>query len=230
MPQNRRDRGEPIHDLQQIQQYPLDSEQRVEVALHLPLSALLSQVLVAFTVEFDNEFEHQMPHRTAWGPATHSHQGPWLVSQVMWSNFMQYIGKDGVPLREIADLARITNLNGLERWGYIAVEPDPTDHRTKPPRSDWIVRPTPAGRRAQAVWRPLAGIIEERWQARFGKDDIRNLRESLERLVSEPTAQLSPLFKGLEPYPDGWRAAVPKPDTLPHYPMVLHRGGFPDGS
>jgi len=65
---------------------------------------------------------------------------------------------------------------------------------------------------------------------RFGTDNIGNLRESLERLVSEPTAQLSPLFKGLEPYPDGWRASVRKPDTLPHYPMVLHRGGFPDGS
>ena len=44
------------------------------------------------------------------------------------------------------------------------------------------------------------------------------------------SAQLSPLFRGLEPYPDGWRAKVRKPDTLPHYPMVLHRGGFPDGS
>jgi hypothetical protein len=38
------------------------------------------------------------------------------------------------------------------------------------------------------------------------------------------------LFRGLGPYADGWRASVHKPDTLPHYPMVLHRGGFPDGS
>jgi DNA-binding MarR family transcriptional regulator len=361
------------------------------------LSALLSHVLVAFTIEFDNEFEHQMPHTTTWGPAAHSRHGPWLVSLVMWSNFMQFVGEDGVSLRELESLARITNLKGLERWGYVVVEPDPADSRTAPPRSDWVVRPTPAGRRAQAVWRPLAdviekrwqarfgkdeigrlrvslqalvsqldvemphylpvvwsgksevpdlkgrlpaaaeggiasrldlsvllsqvllaftidferesnvslpisanalrvldekgvrvrdlprltgvskeaismsvgflqrgrylvverdptdsrtqvarltatglqaqdayrqlpGVIEERWQARFGKDDIRTLRESLERLVSSPTAQLSPLFKGLEPYPDGWRASVRKPDTLPHYPMVLHRGGFPDGS
>lgn len=28
----------------------------------------------------------------------------------------------------------------------------------------------------------------------------------------------------------GWRASVRKPDTLPRYPIVLHRGGFPDGS
>ena len=35
---------------------------------------------------------------------------------------------------------------------------------------------------------------------------------------------------GLQPYPDGWRAKVRAPETLPHHPMVLHRGGFPDGS
>jgi hypothetical protein len=35
---------------------------------------------------------------------------------------------------------------------------------------------------------------------------------------------------GLEPYPDGWRASVRRPETLPHFPMVMHRGGFPDGS
>ena len=35
---------------------------------------------------------------------------------------------------------------------------------------------------------------------------------------------------GLEPYPDNWRAQVRRPETLPHYPMVLHRGGYPDGS
>ena len=40
----------------------------------------------------------------------------------------------------------------------------------------------------------------------------------------------TPLFAWLEPYPDGWRASVRRPATLPHYPMVLHRGGFPDGS
>ena len=35
---------------------------------------------------------------------------------------------------------------------------------------------------------------------------------------------------GLEPPPGGWRAAVRAKDTLPQYPMVLHRGGYPDGS
>jgi len=76
----------------------------------------------------------------------------------------------------------------------------------------------------------LLGAIEKRWQARFGDDTIRALRESVERLVGEPTAQRSPLFRGLEPHPEGWRASLRRPDTLPYFPMVLHRGGFPDGS
>jgi DNA-binding MarR family transcriptional regulator len=356
----------------------------------LPLSALLSQSLVAFTIEFDNEFEHQMPHRT-------TKQGlkvdPWLVSLVMWSNCMQFIGEEGVPVGRLEDLARTpTNLNGMERWGYVIVEPDPADKRPRPPRPDWLIRATPKGRQAQDVWRPLFGAIEKRWQARFGKDQIDQLRESLwalinqidldlpdclpilgyglfskgpnhsqrksvnsslplsallskvllafaieferesalslaisanvvrvlgeksvrvrdlplssgvskesigmalgvlekkrvavvepdqsaararlarltpqgreaqeaygrllnlieerwharvgkeamltlrellERLVGESIAPLSPLFRGLDPYPQGWRASVRKPNTLPHYPMVLHRGGFPDGS
>jgi hypothetical protein len=47
-------------------------------------------------------------------------------------------------------------------------------------------------------------------------------------LTGEPN--LSRLFRGLEPHPGGWRESVRKPDTLPHHPMVLHRGGYPDGS
>jgi len=73
-------------------------------------------------------------------------------------------------------------------------------------------------------------MIEERWRERFGGDKIGDLRKSLERLVGGAGAEGSSLFRGLEPYPDGWRASVRKPETLPDYPMVLHRGGFPDGS
>jgi DNA-binding MarR family transcriptional regulator len=358
-----------------------------------PLSTLLSHVLVAFTIEFDNEFERQMPHRTTNHRASSVQPGPWLVSLAMWSNCMQFVPEHGITVRELERLARTaTNWNGMERWGYIVVNPDPADSRPRPPRSDWIVHATPKGRRAQEVWRPLFGVIEDRWRARFGEvaidrlreslgaltrdldpalpdclpilgyglfsrvqeqqlrtpiktdlslpallsrlllafaieferewplslaiganilrvlDDngirlrdlplltgvskesiamalgilrkagvavigsdpaggrgktvrltpkgreaqdlcrqriavietrwqaqfgkraIVKLRESLEALAGKPGVRISPLLRGLEPWPDGWRAAVPKPGTLPHYPMVLHRGGFPDGS
>jgi len=147
----------------------------------LPLPALLSQVLVAFTIEFDNEFERQMPHRTTnQGAAAGSRQGPWLVSMVMWSNCMRFAGEEGVRTGELENLARTTtNLNGMVRWGYIVVEPDPDDSRPKPPRSGRLIRATPKGLQAREVWRPLFGEIEKRWQARFGKDEIGRLRESL---------------------------------------------------
>jgi DNA-binding MarR family transcriptional regulator len=365
----------------------------------LPLPTLLSHVLVAFTIELDNEAEQQMRHRTTrHGSKDGSLHAPWLVSVVMWSNCMQFVDEQGVSVCELERRARTkTNLAGMQRWGYIVVEPDPADHRPKPPSSAWLVRATPAGRKAQEIWRPLVGVmesrwqerfgtneiaelreslwavasrldvvlpeclpilgyglfsrgeyqqragerhdnrtdlplplaallsrvllafaiefesesdlslaisanvvrvldekgvpvrdlplltgvskeaiavslsfltkrgyavveaeqncrrtkfarlnskgresqtayrqlldvIEKRWQTRFGKETIRSLRKSLEPLVGDPTAQLSPLFRGLDPHPDGWRASVRKPNTLPHYPMVLHRGGYPDGS
>jgi len=50
------------------------------------------------------------------------------------------------------------------------------------------------------------------------------------RASLEPLAARQPLSGGLEPYPDNWRALVRRPDVLPHFPVVLHRGGYPDGS
>ena len=153
----------------------------------LPLPTLLSHVLVAFTIEFDNEFEHQMPHRTtSYGSTAGSRHGPWLASMASWSNCMRFVGEDGVRVSELEKLARTTaNLNGMERWGYIVIQPDSSDNRLKPPRRDWLIRATAAGRKAQEVWRPLFGIIEKRWQERFGKKQIDELRESLWVVVSQ---------------------------------------------
>jgi hypothetical protein len=111
----------------------------------------------------------------------------------------------------------------LEKRGYAAMKPESRGSRVKVPVL------TPKGRDAHTLYIQLLAKIEERWQARFGKETIHALRKSLERLVGEPTGQ-SPLFRGLEPYPNGWRASVRRPEGLPHYPMILHRGGFPDGS
>jgi DNA-binding MarR family transcriptional regulator len=140
-------------------------------AAELPLSTLLSQVLVAFTIEFDNEFEHRMPHRTT----NHGGErdGPWLVSMVMWSNCMRFVGEEGITVGRLEDLARTTtNLNGMVRWGYITVE------------RDRLIRATPKGRKAQEVWKPLFGAIEARWRERFGNAEIDQLRESLQALIS----------------------------------------------
>ena len=358
----------------------------------LPLPTLLSHTLVAFTIEFDNEFEHQVPHRTTnHGSASRSHAVPWLVSRVMWSNFMRFVDEEGITVRELQLRLRMPAKNMRvwltrlgEWWGYIVVKPnamviptaggrkamevwrtldsliekrwrerlgrDTIDHLrealvtlvsqievvlpdglpilgyglvSKGPedaqrvsedaatttslplasllskvllffaieferesevslaisanvlrlaceegvevsdlprlsgvskeaiamslsflgkRGYGVIQPkstasrkkvlvlTPKGRKAQDRYRQLLLAIEERWQARFGQQAVGRLRELLERLAVGPAEQQSPLFRGLEPYPDGWRASVPRPEVLPDYPMVLHRGGFPDGS
>jgi DNA-binding MarR family transcriptional regulator len=147
------------------------------------LPTLLSQALVAFTIEFDNEFERQMPHRTT------KHRlgaGPWLVSMAMWFNCMRFVGDAGVTASELEALAGTkTNLNGMERWGYVVVAPDPADTRPNPPRSRWLIRATAKGLAAREVWRPLFGAIEKRWEERFGKRDIDQLRESLKTLIGQ---------------------------------------------
>jgi DNA-binding MarR family transcriptional regulator len=160
----------------------------------LRVSALLSQALVAFTIEFDNESEHQLPHRTTWGPAAHSGRGPWLVSLAMWADFMQFLPPAGAPLREVADLVPLTNLAGLERWGYVTVGPDPADRRPAPPRRDHIVRPTRWGRRAQEIWAPLTGVIEERWRERFGAPAVDQLAGALHAVASPPADAWPPFL------------------------------------
>jgi DNA-binding MarR family transcriptional regulator len=142
--------------------------------------------LVAFTIECDNEFERQMPHRTSNYGSTAGRGTPWPVSMAMWWTCMRFVGEDGITVTELARCARTgTNLPGMLRWGYISVEPDPADARPRPPRSDWVIYATPAGRKAQEVWRPLTGVIEARWAARFGTDEIANLRESLQAIAAQ---------------------------------------------
>ncbi|MDQ6806372.1 MAG: MarR family winged helix-turn-helix transcriptional regulator [Actinomycetota bacterium] len=143
----------------------------------VPLPTLLSQVLVAFTIEFDNEFEHQMPHRTTRGEAGDGRHGPWLASLVMWSNLMRFLGEEGAHVSVIEDAGG--NLRGMERWGYVAVEPETDDAGRQPRRRDAIVRPTRGGRAAQEVWRALFDVIEGRWHERFGERQIGRLREAL---------------------------------------------------
>jgi len=359
------------------------------VAERLPLSALLSQALVAFTIEFDNEFEHRTPHRTTdYGSTGGSAAAPWLVSMVIWIKYLRFVPDAGISVRELGRIAALSNqemkmwLSRLSKWwGYLVID-----------TPGGKVQPTLGGLKALQVWRPLTGIIEERWRERFGADKIDRLRKAMQSLVDQfdpelpdflpilgydmlsaglsdgarpathvagqytlpillakallafanryeaesglslaisanvlrlagangtPTRDLprlsgvskeavamavnrleergfatvrteskgsrvrmlrltslgqhardsyfrvvwgiekdwtakfgspvcdlrlalerlagenashSLLFKGLEPYSDGWRASVPKRHALPHYPMILHRGGFPDGS
>jgi DNA-binding MarR family transcriptional regulator len=157
------------------------------MAARATLPTALSQALIAFTIEFDNEFEHRIEHHTG----NRGGSGVWLTSMAMWSNFMRLIPGDGIPLRAVAANGRITNLHGLQRWGYISIEP-----------ADKTVRLKPGGRRAQEVWRPLAVEIEQRWRERFGDAAIDALRQAL-TILADPAL---PLYLPVLGYGDGMRA------------------------
>ena len=133
------------------------------------------------------------------------------------------------------DLPRLTGVSKeanamcagwLVRHGCAVAGPDPAGEPGQ--------GPPPHRRRGStrsSKYRRFLGATEESWRSTFGAGAVADLRAALEPLVGDGTLASSPLARGLEPYPDNWRAAVRhRPDTLPHYPMVLHRGGYPDGS
>jgi hypothetical protein len=179
------------------------------------LSPLLSRLLISFMLESDNEFEHHMPHKTALfgeaGPAPRvSSTGrpmrrPWLVSLAMWSNGMRFVPPDGVPLASLAGLG--ANLPGLQRWGYVRQDPSL--------QPDQLLRPTRAGRYAQAIWERLEDAIERRWEQRFGLELVAELKTALAcaglRSASGRPARNLPLYLPMVGYANGMRTSFVSP-------------------
>ncbi len=157
-----------------------------------PLAAMLSQLLVALTIEFDNEFEHRIEHRTTrHGSTAASDRAVWLVSMPMWVHCMRHVPKDGILAGELVDRMGLdtSSAKALVRrmskwWGYLVVDPNRGDSSPKPP-ARWLVRPSRAGRKAQLTWEPLTGVIEGRWNARFGDERIDQLKLALWEVVRQ---------------------------------------------
>jgi hypothetical protein len=107
-------------------------------------------------------------------------------------------------------------LGFLGRVGCVSVETDQVSGRR-------VASLTDEGRRAAATYRRVLAATEVAW-------DAAELHAALTAIVGDDLgAERCSLFAGLGRYPDGWRASVRPPATLPHHPMVLHRGGYPDG-
>jgi DNA-binding MarR family transcriptional regulator len=183
------------------------------------LPALLSQVLLAFAIDVERESR---------------------LTMVVGANALRVLSADPV---QVADLPRRTGLSReaisralglLERHGYAVTEPDPGGSRRK------VARLTARGQRAQDDHNRLVGAVEQQWRDRFGAEHVDGLVAALRRLFAETDGQQR-IAAGLVPYPGGWRAHPPylsqteallanPAAALPYYPVVSHRGGFPDGS
>jgi DNA-binding MarR family transcriptional regulator len=178
-------------------------------AAGLALPVLLSRVLLAFALDFNRASDLPLP-----------------VS----ANVVRVLDEAGMRVRDVPGQAGVASeaaentLGRLRKSGHVVVGPDPAGTRAR------VARLTAKGRTAQRAYREHLDVIEQQWSARAGRDQLRSLRQVLGRLVGGPALERSPLLAGLQPYPGGWRASIAAPRTLPHYPLVLHRGGFPDGS
>jgi hypothetical protein len=142
------------------------------------LPVLLSQLLLAFTLEFDRE--SRVPLR-------------------LCANILRVLGEDPVPSGEIPRLtggSPETSAVGWEAKPYVALEPDPVRGRGK------VARLTPLGLRAKQIYHELMGKIEERWQARFGKERIGRIRGCLGDLFTLCRGPRLLLAEGLVP-PEG---------------------------
>jgi hypothetical protein len=175
----------------------------------LPLSALLARVLLAFALDYEAGSE---------------------VSLAVGANLLRVLREDGTRVRDLPLLTSISKeavawaMGVLIRARLAVEEPDPAASRGK------VARLTPRGALAQGLYLESLGAVEDRWRARFGAGTIAALRQPLEALALGADGRPPLLFQALEPYPDNWRASVRPPRTLPFYPVVLHRGGYPDGS
>ena len=175
------------------------------------LAAMLSQALLSFTLEYEDES---------------------ALSLALSANVVRVLSADAVPVRDLPTRSGVSKeaitaaVGFLQRNGYAAVEPDPAG-------GSKLVRLTEQGLAARAQHARLAKAVERRWRKRLGGEFDR---------LTKALITGRQLALGLEPYPDGWRAArnpyrarteavlADPASALPRYPMVLHRGGYPDGS
>ncbi|MGH3125647.1 MAG: MarR family winged helix-turn-helix transcriptional regulator, partial [Streptosporangiaceae bacterium] len=186
------------------------------------LPTLLSRALMSFRAEFERGSALSLP-----------------VS----ANALRVLTADGVALRDVPRLAGVSreavslSVGRLEKGGLAVTGPDPAGGRGK------HVSLTPRGEQAQAAYHRRAAGVVEGWRSRHGDGLIDGLAGAMRGLyAATDSGPGGPLISaGLVPYPDGWRAHPPyqrlteamiadPAGALPHYPMVTHRGGYPDGS
>jgi DNA-binding MarR family transcriptional regulator len=154
------------------------------------------------------------------------------VSLAIGADVLRVLSADGVALQDLPAVSGVSKeaitaaINFLRRQGYAVIEPAPSDHSR-------LVRLTAKGLAAQAQHTKLVEAVEQRWRKRLGGDFDR---------LTKALITGRQLALGLKPYPDGWRAArnpyrrqteavlADPASALPRYPMVTHRGGYPDGS
>jgi hypothetical protein len=175
------------------------------VAHDATLTEILESVLVAFASDFDQRSTAPLN---------------------ACANLLRVLPDEGKRVRDLPQLTHLS-VDGIDaatrqllRGGWTSL------HSAN--RSKRLV-PTLKGRIARDQYAKLDAEVEKNWGSRFGVALLNKLRASLENLCKEEASGGLPLLRGIAPYSDGWRAAMPPLGGLPYFPMITHRGGFPGG-
>jgi DNA-binding MarR family transcriptional regulator len=150
------------------------------------------------------------------------------VSLANCADVLRVLDDQPIPIRDLPLRSGVSKeaismgLGVLVKRGLAVIDQNPAGRPGK------VARLTTKGTESQRMHARLLRVVEEDLESRFGASVIGAVRESLAVLAGDSRG--SGLFPALAPYPEGWRASVRKPETLPQFPMVLHRGGYPDGS
>jgi hypothetical protein len=177
----------------------------------LDLAALISRLLIAFRADFEGESRLSLP---------------------LSANVVRALSDSPVRVRDLPTSTGVSreavsiSLGWLDRHELAIIDRGPTKS----------VRLTDRGQRGRAKYERVLAATESAWRARFGVGAIARLDRALDSILG-----VDSFAEGLEPYPSGWRANPPYATltkallanpvaVLPEYPMVSHRGGYPDGS
>jgi hypothetical protein len=176
-----------------------------------------------FTHVIDGPADQDVPLAGLLGQAltalTLEHEQDAEVSLPVAADILRVIDDEAVPIRDLPRLSGVSKEAVAMATGYLSRQ----ELAELPGRSITL---TAAGRDA----------LDGYW-ARAARSADQMLRACLEAVVSQREA----LAKGLSPPQGGWRAGQPylaqtqrvladPAAALPWHPMVLHRGGWPDGS
>lgn len=167
-----------------------------------PLVALIAQRLTAFTVEHERESSFSLP---------------------LGANLLRAVGSDLVRMRDLPMLTGVSKEGVAMATGFLG------RHRSSREGREG------ANRTIQLTERGLAALDDYRRRIVLPADEP--LRGALS-VVLEQGEALSACFappdgcwRGEKPYLTQTRRLMADPTgTMPWHPMVLHRGGWPDGS
>jgi DNA-binding MarR family transcriptional regulator len=179
--------------------------------VELPLVSLIARVLIVWTRDHEGEARLPLP---------------------VWCNLVRVLDTDTpVAVRELPGLTGVSKealavlIGRMEKAQCVIVEPRPGGRR-----GQQVQLTAERGARARAGGRRRLEETHRLWETRYGVEAVAALRAALEPIVGDGTRSGSPLFAGLTPPPGGWRSQTRPAQLLPWYPMVSHRGGYPDGS